>query len=634
MKKAITLSFCVFFLFTVLFGQKTKYPVSEIPSELTKDAKIVVRKNTTHFTIQSTDDGKLEVTEAITIMNKLGLKYSVFAKGYNKYFHIKNVKGVYYDKHGNEIKTLKKDKIIDGPAISAYSLYEDNRMVYYNPEIDNYPFTVEYSYTIDYDGFLSYPSWYIYDDYNVSVQNKELIITVPADTKFRHYYQNLDIEPIMTNKANKSTYNWNVSDLPAIDYEPFSPNIVDFSPVLFLAPTNFKIGGYNGNMETWKEFGNWIYELNIDKNILPDETISIVHNLVKDAKTETEKIGILYKYMQDKTRYVNISVGMGGWQPFEAKTIDRLSYGDCKALSNYMKSLLDIVDIQSHYTIVRAGSHTSHILADFPINQFNHAILFVPLEKDTIWLECTNQHIPPGYIGEFTDDREALIIKNNNSELIHTKIYGMEENMQKRSVKFELNSNGDGIADIQTKHIGLGTEEVYNIIDKPNEDIKRYLYKSIEIPNFSIENFNYSVNSNIIPEIDETIKVYIKNHCSVMGNRLIVPLNLMNKTDKIPKRVKNRKTDVIIRRSWCEVDSIDFVIPEGYHIENIPEETTITSKFGEYKTELNQNENILTYKRTLLMTKSKHKPDAYEELRDFFLQITKADNAKFVLVKN
>ncbi|MCK4661918.1 MAG: DUF3857 domain-containing protein [Bacteroidales bacterium] len=634
MKKIATLSFCIFFLLTVLFGKEIKYPVDEIPSELTKNAKAIIRKNITHFTIQSTHNGKMEVTEAITIMNKSGLDYSVFVQGYNKFFQIRNIKGIYYDKLGNEIKKLKKDKLFDVPAISGYSLYEDNRVIFYDPEIDDFPFTVEYSYTIDFDGFLSYPSWHIYDDYDVSIQNKELSITVPSDTKFRQYYQNLDIKPKIIEKTNQVTYKWNVSDLPAINDEPFSPAIENFSPVLFLAPTDFKIGGNKGNMETWKNFGNWIYELNIDRNIIPEETKAKVIDLVKNAKTDMDKIEILYKYMQDKTRYVNVSVGIGGWQPFEAETVDRLSYGDCKALSNYMKSLLDIVGIKSYYTIVRAGSHATHILSEFPMNQFNHAILCVPLQKDTIWLECTNQRIPAGYIGDFTDDRDVLIIKNNNSELVHTKVYSVEENMQKRSIKFELNGNGEGIADIQTKYIGLGTEEVYSLIDEPHEDIKRYLYRNLKIPDFSIENFNYTVNRNIIAEINETIKVQVKNYSSVMGDRLIVPLNLMNKIDRIPKRVKDRKTDVVIRRSGCEIDSINFVIPEGYSIENVPEGTTITSKFGEYQTELNQNENTISYKRTLSMKKGEYEPEEYEEFRNFLLQISKADNAKFVLVKN
>ena len=62
---------------------------------------------------------------------------------------------------------------------------------------------------------------------------------------------------------------------------------------------------------------------------------------------DTDKISALYKYMQDKVRYVSVQVGIGGWQPIEAETVDRLSCGDCKALANYMESLLDVAGIKT-----------------------------------------------------------------------------------------------------------------------------------------------------------------------------------------------------------------------------------------------------------------------------------------------
>ncbi|MBI9053520.1 MAG: DUF3857 domain-containing protein [Bacteroidales bacterium] len=616
-------------------GAENKYPVSDIPSELTKNAKVVIRESIMNFTIQSTDNGKLEVKEVITIMNKSGLRYAMFIELYNKFHQVKNIKGTYYDKFGNVIKKLRRDDLINYPAIAGYSLFDDNRIMFYNPEIDAFPFTVEYSYTIDYDGFLSYPRWGMYDDYNISCQRKELTVTTSKGIKFREHYQNLDIKPTITNLPNSNTsHSWILSNIPAIKEEPFSPDLYSFSPSLILAPTNFRMQGYDGNMESWKDFGNWIYSLNKDREALPDETIIKILNLTKNAKTDKEKIEILYKYMQDKTRYVNVSIGIGGWQPFEAETVDRLSYGDCKALTNYMKSLLDHVGIQSYYTIVEAGSDAPNIISDFSMNQFNHAFLCVPQENDTIWLECTNQKIPAGYTGDFTDDRDVLIIKENNSELVHTKIYSIEENTQKRCIQFTLNEFGEGIADIKTKYIGLGTENVYYLIDAPHEDVKRYHYKHINIPDFTIESFNYTVDRKRIPIINETMKLEVKNFASAMGNHLIVPINLISKIEKLPRSIKDRNSEILIKRSNCKIDSINFMIPEGYVIENIPETTVISTKYGEYKTEIVKKEHSINYKRTLSMFKGNYPPEEYIDFRDFLSQISKADNAKFVLVKN
>ena len=67
--------------------------------------------------------------------------------------------------------------------------------------------------------------------------------------------------------------------------------------------------------------------------------------------------------------------------PFPATFVDEKKYGDCKALSNYMRALLKAVDIPSYYALIRAGENEEPADFDFPHNNFNHAILCVPFKK-------------------------------------------------------------------------------------------------------------------------------------------------------------------------------------------------------------------------------------------------------------
>jgi len=68
--------------------------------------------------------------------------------------------------------------------------------------------------------------------------------------------------------------------------------------------------------------------------VLPETTKQKVTELTKNAKSREEKARLLYEYVQNKTRYISIQLGIGGFQPFEARVVDETGYGDCKALSN------------------------------------------------------------------------------------------------------------------------------------------------------------------------------------------------------------------------------------------------------------------------------------------------------------
>ena len=146
--------------------------------------------------------------------------------------------------------------------------------------------------------------------------------------------------------------------------------------------------------------------------------------------------------MQKKSRYVNIAVGIGGWKPMLASDVDRLGYGDCKALSNYTRALLEVVDVPSYNTILYGNRYKSDIQSDFVSMQGNHMILAIPHGNHYTWLECTSQDDPFGYQGTFTDDRNVLIIKPEGGEIVRTKIYEDVGNTQKDKGSYTIDENG------------------------------------------------------------------------------------------------------------------------------------------------------------------------------------------------
>ena len=70
-------------------------------------------------------------------------------------------------------------------------------------------------------------------------------------------------------------------------------------------------------MENWDDFGKWYYNNLIkDKIDLSESEKQAIVQLVDGIDDPAEKVRILYEYMQTKTRYVNISIGLEGGNLF------------------------------------------------------------------------------------------------------------------------------------------------------------------------------------------------------------------------------------------------------------------------------------------------------------------------------
>ena len=631
-KKSLLLS-VLFFWILLVTGQDNMYDVSKIPLQLLKNANAVMRNYNAVFEIDDIDNASVKVNYAITILNKSALEQSYFIQFYNKFIKVRNISAMVYDEYGDPIKNnrVKHEDIKDYSAITGYTLYDDNRVKFIDPEIKVFPFTVEYSYQVNFKGLLNYPKWQLFEEYNISVEKSTFKIIVPKDFKFRYLERNNPPKVKIIHNEEDNVYTWDTSNVCPIVQEQFSPSLRDQSPMVYLAPNDFKIGGYEGNCESWENFGKWISLLNEGQDILPEEAEIEIKAVVEGINDEYEKAKLLYEYMQNKTRYVSVQIGIGGWQTIDAETVYRLGYGDCKALSNFMKSIFEVAGIKSYYTLVYAGRNTSDIISTFPSNQFNHVILCIPINNDTVWLECTNQNIPFGYIGSFTEDRDVLIINENGGNLVRSKSYDKDVNRQLRSAVININQEGHSDAVVKTRYNGMLYDDMIGIIRSDAIDQKKLMYKKINIPNFEIIEFNHNEKKEIIPYIDENLVLKLDNYAVSFGNRLMVDLNLMNKIKLYPDEDEVRTSDILLQRSLIEIDTIIYKLPEGYIVEDIPQNKTFDSPFGKYSFSVKNDKDSVIYIRYLAVNKGVYPKEAYQDFLAFYNEIVAADKYKFVL---
>ncbi|MFW5699515.1 MAG: DUF3857 domain-containing transglutaminase family protein, partial [Bacteroidota bacterium] len=616
-----------------LAGKANKYPVSNIPEALTENAKAIVRSEEIHFSIDADFNAVETEKGVITVMNKNGFNQAVLVHYYDQFHKVTSITGTIYDGHGNKIERIKNAEIEDYSAFSGFSLYQDNRVKVYEPNVRVYPFTIEYEVVTKYKGLFNFPSWRVFKGYNVAVEKSSFTVEIPEIMRL-NYYESCLQNGVESRKVNdRIQYTWSYENYPAIEPESYSTSIWQNSPLVYVTTNHFELDGVRGKLDSWASLGQWLEVLQNEANNLPQHTIDEVRALVKDIPDTLGKIDAIYKYMQNKTRYVSIQIGIGGWKPFDAATVDQTGYGDCKALTNYMRSLLDAVGIPAYYTVVMAGSNAQPMITDFCMNQFNHAILCVPYKEDTLWLECTSQNNPFAFTGTFTDDRDVLVVGADGSgRIAHTSVYGLNDNLQNRISRVNVDAQGNATSSVKTEFKGLLYDKVSGYLQAQTDEIKQDLYHSLDLSNFTINRFDYSMVNEYEPCISEELDLTIDGFARKMGNRLFFSPNLLSQRASVPKMTDDRISDVIIRRSYMESDTIFYTLANGYIPEGIPEPKTIASDFGEYLCKSEFSDGTLVYTRTLKMFKGQHPAERYPELVAFLKDVYQADKEKVVFI--
>jgi hypothetical protein len=425
---------------------------------------------------------------------------------------------------------------------------------------------------------------------------------------------------------------WEINNLKALENEPFSPLAYNYSPAVLVTPIQFVYQGYEGNMQTWNSYGKWISSLLVGRQDLSSAAIENIKNLTSVAKDINEKVRIVYKYLQTHSRYVSIQLGIGGFQPFPASDVEKYEYGDCKALTNYTQSLLSALNIKSYYCEMGIN-HARLTFEDFPsINQTDHVLLCVPIDKDTVWLECTNQNAPYGYVSHSKQNQKVILINGDKSQLVNLPRASIEKNVQSRVVRIELDSMGNAIGNMLTKECGAELENLFPEVWSTKKDQAEIVQKKYRIPGITYSSIEYQVDDNSEPKGSERIAFKVKGYASQTGRRLFIQFNPFAQGSTVPVKAKKRLRDVEIDECFTHIDTITYNIPKGFTIEYSPKPKSISGLFGSYNANVNVVGDKIVTIRKYTQNRGKYPAKEYNNFIDFLLEISKQDKQNLVLV--
>ncbi|RED92823.1 DUF3857 domain-containing protein [Marinoscillum furvescens] len=607
--------------------------LKDIPDSIASGANYVTLHDETVFTIESLSKSHLERTYRVAILNKYAKSQGRISLQYDDFTTIDHAEIRILDAKGKQKERIKTKDFEDYSGKGG-SMASDSRLLYYQVVESHYPYILEVSYKISYKGSMFYPSWTAQTGEKHGVISKTLQVNSYKPDTFRHLSSG--ITPTTSSSEDyPSTTTWAVNNLKPFKYESFSYEIDVYTPSVSLAPNEFEMDGVVGNMRTWKDFGEWMLKLNEHQNTLTADQLVEFEQVIRPDMSTEEKIKATYEYLQQNTRYVSIQLGIGGWKPFESGFVHANKYGDCKALSFYTQSLLEHIGIESYYTLIRARSSASAIDPTFPNAHFNHAILTVPLEKDTLWLECTSQTNPFAYQGTFTSGRYALMVIPGNSQLVKTKTYTTDENLQASKIAMTMNLDGSADVTLSRTYRGLeiendGFDEACLEPESKQRDwfVDEHSWGTIELNDLKLT----SPSKSAVPTGVMESSFKLENAATKNGNRFFFePLQFSN-VSYYKLHDIDRQVPVEIRYGYAQADTIAIDLPISLHTEYLPKSHEIDSEFGTYSVSFEKKQQQIQIIRHFELNSGTFAPETYSEFRSFIKEVQKEDRKRLVLI--
>lgn len=484
------------------------------------------------------------------------------------------------DTNGNTHRTLKKKEISTRNAFSSIAFFQDSYVKEFKLKWNQYPYRIKYRYRRVAEEFLYVAKWYPVLHTQTPTRQASLTVQLPLDFAVNTDYSNA-FTYYADSTDHSKTMRWEIKALSPVTEEAFSPALHERVPAVTLVPKVFTYG-LRGSFASWADYGSWQFIMNEGLDKLPLTEQMVINQLIAGVTDKREIVKILYHHLQDHTRYINVSIDIGGLKPYPAAYVCANKYGDCKALTMYMKALLKHAGIEAYYTKVYADENPVRVNPELPSQQFNHVILCVPLDGDTLWLENTSNYLPYNYLGTFTQNRPALLV-GKESRLIKTPALRLEDVLEKTTASYVLNQEGEGTLAI-TQDLQGETFEFFKGLQhhQSEPEQQKAIEKRLWPKHYELINWKITQADRDLAQIHLQIALEVSNQLRKLGNMLVLSPNAL----ALPRleHPKNRSEIVRINYPVNQADSANYQLSflQEYS-SKLPKNVSIETKYGRYQ---------------------------------------------------
>ncbi|MFN8240139.1 MAG: DUF3857 domain-containing protein [Bacteroidales bacterium] len=515
----------------------------------------------------------------------------------------------------HEIKTAQRESNMER------FMYDGRLTAYINLDDVREGDILEYSYTLTGTNpvFQGHFSNKYYFEYSVPVGEIFFRLTVTDLDAIKILYPRGEIKPEITSTGNCKNLTWDIKNLESL---PFENNV----PAWYDAYKRVEISDF----KSWDEVAS---VFNKNYKVSSNDLIKLKNasaNLFK-GKTTDSLIVEISRFVQDNIRYLAFESGISAYKPASPLKVIESRYGDCKAKSLLLASLLEINGIEAYPVLVNSDGIKYDSLLLPSGNIFNHVIVALNYKDKEIFIDPTisgqggkydNIYCPDyGYGLVLRENAGSLVkaVNNVSSEVEITNTYEVGDIGKPVTLSISTRYSGYYADDTRTSFRRSSTEEISrNYLDfygKIFTDIKSghpVTFTDNREENIFTVNESYVIDSAWLPSEANKNKMTFTVGAYVINSSINVTAS--------PKR----EMPYLLNHPLNYREKIILMLPEEWTIKSSNLELTDPSFLFHYDSEYSDKKITLNY---LCRTYKDHV--SADEFRSFYEKYSDIENHLF-----
>lgn len=499
---------------------------------------------------------------------------------------------------------------------------------------------IEYQYEMICQDFGRLKSWAFQED--IPVRHSELWLSIPQYyeyvflSKGRQKIKQVQKENGLLNSIiSLAIMKLSADSVPALKPEAYITTMNDYvSRISFqLSKINYPSGRVENRLTTWSDVADKLLKIKelgeqISKKSNYGDVWKAVKPLLEGAKTDDEKIKIIYEYL-----CTNVSWDDDRFSEYSDETLNdafKKKKANSGELNMMLLACLAEAGVKASPMLVSTRGHGKPVTTYPILDQFNHLTCYVERDGKPIIIDIGNLNRPVGLPRIPTLNGEGWVLDKTNPRWV---AIAAPLSNKVLLADFKLDDEGTLKGVINGNYRGYAAVNERDDESEQHEKVKKDLAK--DFPDIKIDSIVVANLRNTDEAFKRTIYCTIPNAATTAGDLIYIKPTLKTDFDENPFKQPKREFPVEFPYPRKDQFILNLTIPSGYVIEEIPKpiRVNLPDKGGFFQYISSVKDNLIQLVVKIQLDQLRFEPEEYDAVKMFFNQIATKSAEQIVLKK-